>query len=465
MLNEEYRLQELVAQAEPPRFVQMPKLTKIALESFRCFSSRQEASLAPLTFLVGENSTGKTSFLALIRAMWDTVLLAKVPDFTEAPFHLGTFQDIISSNGDDVPRPDACFKAELLFTPEWQDAAEVETVVEFRERVGIPFPTFRKFLSGSTSVALVANENSYSIQCKIGSSEWAFESQQRYPFEETSKLVSIEHLFIDVISNNSSINQGAEMVKPPESDLAELMLFLQAIGSLRLTTREAFAAAPVRSRPKRTYDLGRPTAHPENDNIPTYLARIKSRDERQWPAVERKLESFGRALGLFEQIQVNPQGRGAGNPFQVEVKLDGGNRPSLSRNLIDVGYGVSQILLVLSELARDGADNICLLQQPEIHLHPSAQAELGTLFAEVCSRGRQFIIETHSDYLINRVRMDVRDGRCNIDENDVSILFFESLGGNVKIHSIRIDKMGNVLGAPPSYRRFFTDEINREVQF
>ena len=61
--------------------------------------------------------------------------------------------------------------------------------------------------------------------------------------------------------------------------------------------------------------------------------------------------------------------------------------------------------------------------------------------------------------------MDIRDGRCNIDENDVSILFFESLEGNVKIHSIRIDKMGNVLGAPPSYRRFFTDEINREVQF
>ena len=63
--------------------------------------------------------------------------------------------------------------------------------------------------------------------------------------------------------------------------------------------------------------------------------------------MKRKLESFGQALGLFEQIQVNPQGRGAGNPFQVKVKRLGGNRPGLSRNLIDVGYGVSQVLPVL----------------------------------------------------------------------------------------------------------------------
>ena len=222
MLSEEYRLQELVAQAEPPRFVPMPKLTRIALESFRCFSSRQEASLAPLTFLVGDNSTGKTSFLALIRAMWNTVLLGRVPDFTEAPFQLGSFQDIISSNGDDVARQDACFKAELLFTAEWQDAAEVETVVEFRERVGIPFPTFRKFLSGSTSVALAANENSYSIRCKAGSSEWAFESQQRYPFEETSKLIPIEHLLLDLINNNSGINQDTSLAKTSEIDLAQI---------------------------------------------------------------------------------------------------------------------------------------------------------------------------------------------------------------------------------------------------
>ena len=52
-----------------------------------------------------------------------------------------------------------------------------------------------------------------------------------------------------------------------------------------------------------------------------------------------------------------------------------------------------------------------LLQQPEVHLHPQAQAALGTLFCQVAAGGRQLIIETHSDYIIDRVRMDVRDGQ------------------------------------------------------
>ena len=46
-------------------------MDQITLENFRCFREKQTARLAPLTLLVGENSTGKTSFLALIRALWD----------------------------------------------------------------------------------------------------------------------------------------------------------------------------------------------------------------------------------------------------------------------------------------------------------------------------------------------------------------------------------------------------------
>ena len=60
-------------------------VTKISLKNFRCFRERQSVRLAPLTLLVGENSTGKTSFLALIRALWDTAYGGAIPDFKEAP--------------------------------------------------------------------------------------------------------------------------------------------------------------------------------------------------------------------------------------------------------------------------------------------------------------------------------------------------------------------------------------------
>ena len=104
-----------------------------------------------------------------------------------------------------------------------------------------------------------------------------------------------------------------------------------------------------------------------------------------------------------------------------------------------------------------------LLQQPEVHLHPQAQAALGTLFCSVAAGGRQLVVETHSDYIIDRVRMDVRDQTTGLKPEDVSILYFEPRDLDVKIHSIRIDQAGNVLDAPLSYGKFFMAETRRSI--
>ena len=73
------------------------------------------------------------------------------------------------------------------------------------------------------------------------------------------------------------------------------------------------------------------------------------------------------------------------------------------------------------------------------------------------------MVETHSDYIIDRVRMDVRDRTTGLKPEDVSILYFEPRDLDVKIHSIRLDEMGNVLDAPPAYRKFFMEEIRRSI--
>lgn len=62
-------------------------MDKIFFENIRCFASRQEARLAPLTVLVGENSSGKSTFLALVRLAWDVAMLQPL-DFNEEPFLL-----------------------------------------------------------------------------------------------------------------------------------------------------------------------------------------------------------------------------------------------------------------------------------------------------------------------------------------------------------------------------------------
>ena len=76
-------------------------MDRITLQNYRCFGSEeQSARLAPLTLLVGPNSTGKTSFLALIRALWDVAFRDVVPNFREEPFDLGSFDEIVYNRGD-----------------------------------------------------------------------------------------------------------------------------------------------------------------------------------------------------------------------------------------------------------------------------------------------------------------------------------------------------------------------------
>jgi len=184
----------------------------------------------------------------------------------------------------------------------------------------------------------------------------------------------------------------------------------------------------------------------------------------EWEKLKAGLESFGKDAGLFDEIIVKPLGNKDVDPFHLQIRKSGKRMKGLLRNLIDVGYGVNQVLPVITELLRSDPGIIHLLQQPEVHLHPSAQAALGSFFCQIVGRGKQqLVVETHSDYLIDRVRMDVRDGDSDLASEDVSILFFERKDTDVKIHSLSIDEEGNIANATDSYQDFFMDEINRSL--
>ena len=146
----------------------------------------------------------------------------------------------------------------------------------------------------------------------------------------------------------------------------------------------------------------------------------------------------------------------------MEIRKWGKKRKGVKRNLMDVGYGVSQILPLLVELLSDD-ESLFLLQQPEVHLHPSAQAALGSLFCTMAASGRQLIVETHSEYIVDRVRMDIRDQTTDLKPEDVSLLFFDRTDLDVRIHSLRFDEQGNVLDAPDGYGQFFMDETRRSI--
>ena len=74
-------------------------MNSVTVKNFRCFREEQQARLAPLTLLVGENSTGKTSFLALVRALREVAFDSRVPDFQAPPYDMGTFSEIAYNRG------------------------------------------------------------------------------------------------------------------------------------------------------------------------------------------------------------------------------------------------------------------------------------------------------------------------------------------------------------------------------
>ncbi len=236
---------------------------------------------------------------------------------------------------------------------------------------------------------------------------------------------------------------------------------------IRLRLSQWFSGAAVRSEPRRTYDPSHELQDPEGEYIPMFLSRVSRRDERTWNSLKASLEAFGRESGLFDEISIKTLGSKAGGPFQIQIRKFGKSAKGPGRNIIDVGYGVSQVLPVVTELLRPKGPKTFLLQQPEVHLHPSAQAALGSLFCDVASGNRQLLVETHSDHLIDRIRMDVRDRKNGLKPEDVSILYFERRNLSVKIHSLGWDENGNLLAKagriPDGYREFFRLETARSL--
>ena len=327
-----------------------------------------------------------------------------------------------------------------------------------------PIPVSRYIASGETWIG-----QTYTL--RVGTSNGAWEIR----FPEGSEVRSLlegdfvspmYYLYLnrDLRSEQAEVGEFVPQEdSPPISPKdIERVSGLARLG-FSFRTKPPFASTPVRAKPRRTYDPARTTPDPEGDYVPMYLADVFSRDKKAWTTLKKGLEDFGKAAGLFDEISVRQFGKSGSEPFQVQVRRFDGRRKGPHRNLIDVGHGVSQILPVITELLRPDAPPLFLLQQPEVHLHPSAQAALATFFCQVASREHQLIVETHSDHILDRVRMEVRDGRTPLKPEDVSILYFERGDLDVNIHSIRIDQLGNILDAPKGYRRFFMEETTRSL--
>ena len=418
----------------------------LILEDFRCFAGRNEVPIRPLTLLVGENSTGKTSFLAAVRAAHDRA----APDFNEPPFHLGSYDEIANHGAD----PATGFMVGHQFTIEEPTFLEpilrrVRVEVHFSSLEAQPTISDLSVVSGQYKLAVGSLDR--------GQPEVSFSAGDLVLVER-----SIDERLVTSMGRTSArlwpaLSAALHLAYGRGNDEALQVHEFEFNSLLEWALLEIgprpYAFAPIRTHPRRTYDRATRAPDPEGRHIPIVLA--VSTDAL--PDFRERIEEFGKASGLYSNLSVRKLGPRGSDPFQVEVELPGEGG---ARNLIDVGYGVSQAIPIIVDCVSAPSGSTLLIQQPEVHLHPRAQAAMGSFLGQLAATGRNdVIVETHSDYLLDRVLVDVRDEK--IPSQDVLILYFERAGDSVEIHPIEVDAAGRIVDVPEGYRSFFLDEQRR----
>ncbi|WP_415355705.1 AAA family ATPase [Halioglobus sp. Uisw_031] len=216
-----------------------------------------------------------------------------------------------------------------------------------------------------------------------------------------------------------------------------------------------FPMGPFRRPPERWYfftgtspkDVGY-----KGDHLPDLLYRK--------PEVLKRANEWLERLEIGYQLRIKEIGDSGSDLFEVRL-IDSRRDKEVEVALSDVGFGISQILpFIVQSLA--SRDRVISIEQPEVHIHPRLQADLGDLIAESISKpySHQFLIETHSEHLILRMQKLVREGKLRPE--DLSVLFVSRGKLGSEVNRIRLDKDGDFIDEWPGG---FFSERRRELRF
>lgn len=441
----------------------MDRFDEFLLEDVRCFRGEQRAKLRPITLLVGENSTGKTSFLGCYSVLHNLLTGFPSPtlslDFNREPFLMGSFRDIVRLQLGRAGLKDKFRLGVSIIPSEDRGIHPYSIRISFLEENGQPvFHSVQyDFGDGQFLILTRGDDNSGMVI-----------SGPRFKIQTEYQLDEMWPIYLNFIANKM-FREKSEPTEAEKEAAEYISNILFKDGKKSQNKRdfsnwinyfpELIPVAPLRSKPKRTYNPTKEVASPEGEHIPLLLMRLARTNKREWNSLHDSLVSFGKVSGLFSDISVTKHGKQINDPFQLKIKARSGSRS----NIVDVGYGVSQSLPILVDV-RSNKNSTFLLQQPEVHLHPRAQAELSTMLAESYKEdSNTFIVETHSDYVIDRLRILVRAQKLN--PSDVGILYFEPKHNNVNVHNLELDRDGNFIRTPPSYRNFFIRESDLLLGF
>lgn len=423
-------------------------LTKLRIKNFKCLQDTGDLDIRPLTFLVGPNSSGKSSVLQMLLMLRQTVDSTDIENPLAANdgwVQMGAYPEFIYKG--EYRRPLEVSLELTQFVPailKGKPIGREPSKLTLRAVFSYNRKTTRIHLQ-ERDIALDGILRQHLVRDQTGK---RYAAAFTYLEEGKTKEVAGENVTPIKFYGLSIAAPGRGRRKHLGDPLTPLRLFSFHEHVIESEFRRMFYLGPLREFPRRFYvtsgqapqDVG--TRGERAVDVLWFSHRSETKALRGIEdAVRRWMNEFGIAL----DVRLKRLGRG--NYYRVVITDPA---TGFEPNLADIGFGASQTLPIIIESFYVPAGSVILIEQPEIHLHPKAQSTLGDLFIEAARDGnRAFIIETHSEHILARVRRRIAEGK--IEKEKVAIYYFEPTSEGTHIQEVTVNENGQYERFPEGF--------------
>ena len=439
-------------------------LTRLRIKEFKSWKDTGDIDLRPITGLFGANSSGKTSVLQallLLKQTADSPDRAPVFNFggKRTPMDLGSFRDVAHVHE---------VNNILEISIDWE-AQQSLKITDSKNRDRVVVDSRQLGFTIQASQRLGPNVEPVSVEqmwyrvggtTQFGMRQISQEAKSGYEVFARAPRFSL-----------APTADQSRPLPPPNKCYgfpAQVRAYFQNAGfvadlelALEECLRDVYYLGPLRAYPERQYirtgtapsDMGR-----AGESVVDAILASRERGDkigrgrgRKRLTLEQYIAEWLKKLGLIHDFRVVPLA--AASPvFEVRVRQSQGGAETL---ITEVGFGVSQILPVLVLCFYVPEGSTVILEQPDIHLHPSAQAGLADVLIDVWEKRKvQIILESHSEHLLRRLRLRVAEEE--ISEKKVGLFFCTTADRGSDLTTLQLDSFGNIANWPAG---FFGDEF------